>query len=378
MYFVKMVADKLRIKKMFIVFNFIFAFGVLTAQANGLRLQGEKLADVVTDYLKVNQQTGIKVSDLRREMQQEAAKHDLDLCFECDERNVCSGKEYNFSGIHTLTGSKICDICVNKRNDGSSAVSVGLDPNNDGCIKAAEDEKLHVGQSLETVFMKSGRNLYIAEAADLVGADKNVYKIIQKPSLYQEVSGPCGYYALNNLLKECTGNTSCSCLLNRAEFDQFYDEVRGYNEYKLAVSNIAMRDIIENKLTQLCKKNVMVSVEDINHYNILHERNVITFGGGTAMDRVKDFQENGTPQYIVASTSERGSIPGLRLYWDNIDDRLYSTDNHWLAIKIEWADENRPGKCPVHITVFDSSGPKDNRFSAIVHWYYYVFAHSIV
>jgi hypothetical protein len=164
----------------------------------------------------------------------------------------------------------------------------------------------------------------------------------------------------------------------------FYNNLVGFNNGKTgSVANNEISKIINKRLKNLCKNNVMISVENINMFNSISDEKIITFGGRNyPQDRIADFQINGTPQYLIVGTGSKSSqlvsINGLSLNWDNSFDRHLCVKEHWIVLKIEWKDKSRPGNCPVILTIFDSSGPKDNRFAKLIHWYYYVFTHTIV
>ncbi|MFC1841616.1 hypothetical protein ACFLYA_00930 [Candidatus Dependentiae bacterium] len=368
-------------KRLFISLIFALLIKSQAYAVDGMREQVERLSGVVSKYLENKAARGeLHIPNLRQKVQAEAHALGWDMEFKCSQKDICSGKKYTLHGSHVLSQADVCKIVVKESNERSYTVSAKIDPNHDGCIKNSEDGNLHLAEALEEIFVKIGDNVTIGSARDFIMGNKNVYKVIQHPSLMQPYDGPCGYYALFNILKLLTGTVLPSQLLDRYSFEPLFYDWKQYNNGNIAVSNIAMKGLIENKIPELCKRNVMVSCEDVNAANRLHEKSVITFGGGSVEERIRDFQQNGIPQYLIVGTNERQNtgINGLNLLWSDIDNRLACTENHWLVIKIEWQNSCIPGRCPVIVTVMDSGGARDNRYATTIHWYYYLFAHSIV
>lgn len=387
-----------KFKKILYVFiaSFLVTSSFLLFTQDGLKGQTKVLSDFVGGYIDQIFATGsrdINIADLSSQLQRKAEGLGLDLNFRADKPN---NKSYIFNGFNRITNGKVCKVIINNFfvNDRckSCEISVEFDPNGDGCIKSAQDGSLILNKPIETVFEKNNDNVSIVDLQKFNFNNKDIYKVIQYPSLCQIKQdgvfdgdeNSCGYYAINNILMAYTGQTKVDQLLNRKNFGAFYNNLVSFNNGKTgSVANNEISKIIDKKLKNLCKNNVMISVENINIFNSISDQKIITFGAANfSQDRIADFQFNGTPQYLIVGTGSKSNqlvgINGLNLNWDNSFDRLLCVKEHWIVLKIEWKDKSRPGNCPVILSVFDSSGPKDNRFAKLIHWYYYVFTHTKV
>jgi len=345
---------------------------------DGFEHQVDVLSDSVKNFLskniKADQLDSLALSGV---VQQEVDALGLNLKVGCTKKISDSEAEYSLSCFNNLTNASICNVDVSRSGNGSYKIRTSMNPNNDGCIKDSDDGKLIVCEPVEAVFVKSGKTISEGTDLDFCTGDENVYKIIQKPSLWQMVNGPCGYYALYNALSMYNGQDSCKNLLDRVKFEENFAIWKAHigNE---ALSNYDVKDLVEKKVSELCKSNVIITVSDINSQNRMLESETFCFGGSTIDERIKDFQENGTEQYIILGTGTASKIKGIRFNWENFNGRHACVENHWVAIKIEWKDKSKPGKCPVIMTVADSSGTKDDRYAAPLHWYYQVFVNGSV
>lgn len=368
-----------------ILFLFVFCAQISIFAQNGVEIQTDALSNFVGSYLDASHVSCLNCIDsyhLSKQIQEKAVNLGFDLIFKVEKEN---DKQYVFSGLNRITGSQICSITITEKKS-SFDYNVNLDLGNDGCIKDAQSGSLFVNRPLEVVFAKNSDHVDIVDAKNFICSDKNIYKVIRYPGLFQGSSGPCGYYALNNILMAYFGLTKVDQLLDRPKFEPFFASLIGYNLGKIdSVSNNEMYKIIKNNLKELDKSNIVISVEKINDLNCLRYEKLMTFGSKDLLgsDIIRDFQINGNAQYLIVNTGQEKSdqsvsINGLTLNWDNSYDRLYCLENHWIVLKIEWQDPSKPGSCPVILSIFDSSGPRDNRFATLIHWYYYVFVHSLV
>lgn len=355
----------------FVNFEAVFA-------KDGISEQTDCLFKFVKDYSynSFSSDSGfIDEADLCKKLSAKAREIGLDMVFGQSK----NGNKLNLCGFSAVGNCQVCDVVIEEQ-EGSFKVEIRLNPNGSGCIKDAENGNLSVDKPIEKVFVKNGDRVDIAGSDRFAYGDKNIYKVIQYPCIHQETEGPCGYYALGNLLKAVRGEVLPGQLLNWAEFDGFYKRLKALNCDLKSMTNGNMREIIKSDLLELNKDNVMISVEMINRRNKIEASKVYTFASQMSVkEKIRDFQVNGITQYLIIGTGskkENSSINGLSLNWDNSLEKLNCVEDHWLALKIEWANPSRPGKCPVILSVFDSSGPKDNRFATLIHWYYYLFAHT--
>ena len=209
--------------------------------------------------------------------------------------------------------------------------------------------------------------------------NKYIYKVREYPCLFQGVSGPCGYFSLYNLLSfyENSFMGKNSIMLDRAFFDEVYKNWEKYvyngrikRPMAYSVSSRELIRLIKNKVRKLNKKNVMVVYGDVDSFSY---NRVATMDGRSLKERIRDFRQNGTPQYLIIKTSGKKSIKGVTFEWDDSLGRCSCLQNHWITLKIEWKDPSRPQKCPVLLSVADSGRVLDNRFTATIHWYYHLF-----
>jgi len=271
--------------------------------------------------------------------------------------------------------------------EGSLSLSDSIDPNGDGCLQCSVTGRLSVCKPLESVFVKSGRNIKEGQIEDFSCGDRNVYMVREVPSIKQKVKGPCGYYALFNVLcmaendgKMRSADCDYSFIVDRERFETLFSQwreavggIRGSFSGPRAISNREMKKLIKRSIDPLYKDNVMVSICDINNLDNTYAN---TFASGSIKGRIKDFRKNGTPQYFIFSSSPSKKVKGLKLCWDDRRERKACLDNHWLAMKIEWA--GKPQKSPVIISIADSGMTRDNRYAAMIHWYYKVFVQNRV
>ena len=338
----------------------------------GMTKQLNKINDIVGDVIQKTEYG--KVVDpllVANRVQEKSSELGLNLDFEVRHNDYAT--DFNVSGTCNVTGVDICDISVKKDAIGEHYISTKLDPDNDGCVTNCEDGRLCVAEPLESVFVMNGREMRPGSGHDFEVGGSNVYKVRNLPSLHQKVNGPCGYYALFNLLKIYHGETSPAQLLDRAAFESLYPLWWAHCSCADAISNYDLQSLIKNKVTSLCKENVIISCCDVNYKNKFDEMEVLKFGDDNSLAaRVQDFRVNGRAQYLIVGTDkEKQDISGIKLKWDNFNNRRSCTPGHWIAMKIEWA--SKPGYSPVIITVSDSSGAYDNRFAETIHWYYYMF-----
>jgi len=364
---------------------------------NGMLQQSEHLIDVTASFLRLEKEqrqiylrkkydVGDVPSSLDEMLvlilEKEVQFLGANIGVYCDVTATTFGKEYKFRICNELSGETICGIDVKDGKKGSFSLSGYIDPNSDGCMQCSATGKLCVCKPLESVFVMNGINIEEGEEEDFSYGDKNVYKVREFPSLRQKVKGPCGHYALFNLLsmaenskKMSRVDCDCSFMLDRERFEFFLSQwvqelinIRGYVSSSRAISNLEIKKLIKRCVESLYKENVMISFSDINN---LDERDANTFTSGSIKERIRDFRENGTPQYFIFSSSDRKRVKGVKLRWDDRMGRKACLDNHWLAMKIEWSEEAQ--KSPVIISVADSGAIKDNRYAAMIHWYYQVF-----
>lgn len=358
---------------------------------DGFKQQTKNLSDFVVKCVDERFKGGRGLADLSgktaidfcKNIEKGALSFGLDLNFEPATEGIAFLNK-KFCGFNRITGCLICSIDIDEKKYGFET-EINLS-GGDGCIESAQDGKITINVPLEAVFRKSGNQVSLIDCTEFCNCkaclqDNNFYKVIEYPCLYQKESGPCGYYSINNILLAYTGLISKDKLLNDIEFNDFYSKLVEYNCGKNKISNIEIANIIRNKVTELCQPNVFISVAKMNNDFIISNSDIMTFGstGGNATDRILDFRNNGTPQYIILGTADKDQVShakNLNLNWDNTNERLNCVENHWLVMTIEWQDPSQPGNCPVIIRVFDSSGPKDNRFAELIHWYYQVFVHS--
>jgi len=272
-----------------------------------------------------------------------------------------NGSQYTLRG--RFNNRVVCTINVTRRGN-SWTVNGNMRPS-DGCIKNAQTGNLCIGRGLETVFVKNGNTIREGNNANFNTNSRNVYKVRAEAGLHQPHSGPCGFYSIFHLSQLKSG----ASLLDRHTFERIFDH--NVRHCDTSASN-HMRQFIQQRIRNLNAPNVMISSVRINQANGY----VSSFGRNNLQGHIRDFQRNGTSQYIIASTDENSGIRGLRLNWDNRNDRLSCLANHWIALKISWSDRNRSGRCPIEISVVDSGGVKDNRYTALVHWYYNLFTHA--
>ena len=306
----------------------------------------------------------------------------------CSSKQISSGRSYSLDMFYRLSKSnspKICKIDAKVYKKGRFSINGTLYPSNDGCLQNAQDGCLVLGQVLETVFVKQSGNkkniIRIGSSADFSYNNKNIYKVRELPCLFQGVSGPCGYFALYNLLSMYENSIMGlqSLILDRAFFEKLY---QGWEHYvyngrirRPMAYSLFSRELIKlirNKVDKLKKRNVMVSfcdLENLSYYG------VVTLDGGSIKDRIRDFRANGTPQYLIIKTSSKKKLSNVIFDWDDSLARRSCLHNHWIALKIEWKDPSRPQKCPVILSVADSGRALDNRFTATIHWYYDLFVH---
>jgi len=340
--------------------------------AAGMVDQIEKINDVVSDVIQKREPgTEINLPLIASKVQEKTHDLGLDLNFEVAQNKYEA--DFNISGMCNVTGGEVCDVAINKDAAGAHYVSTAFNPGNDGCLTNGENGNLCVAKPLELVFVMNGKEVRPGCEGDFKSGGSNICKVINLPSLHQKVNGPCGYYALFNLLKIHNGEITPAQLLDRAAFEAVYPVWRANCSNVEALSNYDLKALLEKCTPGLCKDNVLISCCDVN-CNKYEDLGGFKYGDeNTIATRIKDFRENGRTQYLIVGTDEKTDcIPGIKLKWDDFNGRRSCTPNHWIAMKIEWA--GKPGYSPVIITVSDSSGPYDNRFTATIHFYYYIFA----
>jgi len=221
---------------------------------------------------------------------------------------------------------------------------------------------------------------------------KDVYKIIDVPSLDQFYGGPCGYYSIFNLRNfmeygVAMRNSNCdyNFMLDRKKLNQFFSEKclqisRGGKEWKGGLNGTMMKNIIKRKFPEFIRDNVMISCCNVFSWRERTIGNldscIKTFDNKSIKNKIIDFR-GGREQYIIIGTlfgQNETEIDSVELDWDNRNNRRSCTKNHWLTMKMQW--QGKPMQSPVKIFIADSDGRKENRFSALIHWYYYLFVHS--
>ena len=287
----------------------------------------------------------------------------------CDARVRTGG----FEVFNTNTNDAVCTINGSRR--GGYQWQFHL--NRDNCLVSGDNERLHVGRSLETVFVKRNNTVNEGNNANFNNGSRNVYKVIERPSLYQGFDGPCGYYSGLNVFRS-KGNLQ--------QGRQYYDaNINGW-ERLVGVNPQAglYGDDIEKLLKRLLrgvdKSNVSIASFDVDASNHEVDHQVITLDGKPFRDKIKAFRQ-GTSQYIVISTKkehrnsiwDKKNLRCMNLNWDDRYNRKACLGKHWLVIKLSWKNRNRAMACPAKIEVFDSGLIRDNRFAARIHWYYYLF-----
>jgi len=219
-------------------------------------------------------------------------------------------------------------------------------------------------------FIANTRDVNEINESDFIknGKRKNFYEVTARTCLRQPKSGPCGWYSMYHLSKLKNGGS----LLKRNLFESTFDYSKRYCDTS---SSRAMKEFIESgNVKGLYSRNVMIVCSKMNDLNYFDNKKVITFGRYNSIkERIKDFQKNGNTQYLIVSTSSKSSINGINLHWDDKNNRRSCMGNHWIAIRIAWQDRSKPGKCSVCMDVADSGSVKDNRYAALIHWYYYMF-----
>jgi len=359
--------------------------------------QSQRLLESVSAYISIrnkrqqqaylkrtyNVNAGTEGEALRTIIAKESKILGDSLKVDCEVERGGSYQLFVLSVLHKITKEVIAKIEVKKFNIGSYNSRVHIDPNHDGCFIDAQDGSLQAGRMKEARFVMetNGREKMLREVSSSHVVNKNFYKVREIPCLYQKIHGLCGYYALFNLMRlkqneKKVSSTDYDFILNRQKFKaHFADWQEHVNRLRrgrngVGLTNREVESLIRSKAKVLCKKNVMISMCSVGECN---PRKVRTFDHRTIRKKIKDFRK-GIPQYLILSTSTDKKIKGIKIKWDDRRGRLSCLPNHWIAMKIEW--EGRPQKSPVIISVVDSGGPRDNRFTALVHWYYYMFAQS--
>jgi len=264
-------------------------------------------------------------------------------------------------------------------------------PAGDGDIKNTQTGKFCKNRTLETVFRYTPNfgAIYEGKNSDFQRQDKNVYKVRALPCLLQKDSGPCGWYSVFHVSQMCLGRN----LLDRDAFNRSFGNLD--REFKNASSKSSstpssatdtMQQYISAYMKHLNNKNFVIASggQEANQtittkYQYDGYGNLLGRTKKTScrfIDRVKEFQRKGTTQHLIIKTDADPTIPGVRLGWDNRNDRLNCLPQHGLALKIEWQNPRRPGQCPAILSVADSGSPKDNRYIRLIHWYYHKFVHA--
>jgi len=356
---------------------------------DGISKQSQKLLQAVASYLQRSGRFRLK-NAVKKILEKEAA------CFGPDVKVDCSvsgsdAKIYTFDIHHKLSKSVICQIKVEAKRNGSFKTYVNVNPNHDGCIVSAQDGSLSVGNAKEAIFViensRKGKRIRQVSGKDIKKRSKNIYKILELPSLYQaendsKKNGTCGYFSLYHLLQmKCNSKKiykgEYDFLLDRRHFEPLYQDWKKYIQKRRrrrksdGLSNREIEQLIRNKVDQLVNSNITIFACEINS---LDRRRIITLDGSSIQHKIRDFRKKGTPQYLIVSTSQKKGIHGISLDWDNRCGRLTCIPNHWIAISLHW--EGKPEKSPVKICIADSGGSRDNRFAALIHWYYYLFVQS--
>jgi len=256
-------------------------------------------------------------------------------------------------------------------------INQNINPNADGCIKNVETGKYCQHKTLEATFKFEKNNRKITNPY-FSNQDKNAYKVRVLPCLRQPISGPCGFYSVFHLVQLLKGQS----LLSRQALNNLY---RGNSAYQRSINygeSSRSNEMQKVAMKHFTNKNFIIAKNgrEANQKTLIrydgYGREIGRETSDGFLDRVKEFQRNGTTQYLVISCEKNATIPGIRLDWDNKNDRLNSLHNHWIAIKIEWVNKQKPGKCPVIISVAESGSPKDLRYARIIHWYYHKFVHA--
>jgi len=357
----------------------------------GMGYQSQRMINAVTSYFNGYGVSGYSSRSLANALRNIIKKESqcfgpsLNVTYKINDDYL--SQLFTFRVFHNLSKDPVCIITVNKKHN-SYQTSFQINPNCDGCLISSDDDKLYIGKKLEAIFVMEkgweGKRIKIGNVHDFRRKSKYVYKVCQLPCVNQKEEGVCGFGSLCNILhlKEHHGYVeNYDFMLNRSSFEcnladwerYIYGRRRGSRNDGL--SNVELKRLINNKVHQLCHRNVILSFFDVDdNIDNWHYRKYNTFSsGGSMRDRIKDFQRNGTPQYIIASTSIKKRMRSVKLDWDDRSDRLSCLPNHWIALKIEWKGISM--NSPVILTVVDSGGPRDNRYAALIHWYYKLFAH---
>jgi len=392
------------VKRLFLILlAYSYVFVPNLRAKDGMSQQNQHLISAVTAFLRLRkkqrqrylrQKYNIKnmPSSLKTILvlilEKEARCFGPNIGVNCSIESSFSGKLYKMSIFNKVSKAIICSINVKLSKRGAFNSHGRVNPNSDGCLQCSVTGKLCVCKPLESVFVMCGKNVKEGSSRDFSnGGNKNVYKVREVPCVRQKRSGPCGYYSLFNLLcmfensrKMKSSHCDYGFMLDRKRFESFFSEweqnvknMRGWFSSTDALSNREMKRLIESGAKSLHKKNVMISFCDINN---LDNRKANTFAYGSIKGRIKDFRTKGTPQYIIFSSSSSKNVKGINLCWDDRRGRKACLGNHWIAMKIEWA--GREQKSPVIISVADSGMTRDNRYAAMIHWYYQTFVQSRV
>ena len=248
----------------------------------------------------------------------------------------------------------------------------------DGCIVNARESgswvaRMCEGISLESNFVK--RDGVVQEIGPLDASQgRNAYRVKALPCLRQPKSGPCGFYSLFHLSQMYKDQT----LLDRDTFEDSFHDIYKYCD---ASGSGDMQKYVTRHMKYFTKENFTIASggKESNRKII-----ILTDGWGREIRRkemrdeflyrVKEFQRNGTAQYLVIGTDVDVTILDVTLDWDNKNDRLHCIPNHWIALKIEW--QGLPGQSPVILSVADSGSSKDLRYAELIHWYYHKFVHA--
>jgi len=223
--------------------------------------------------------------------------------------------------------------------------------------------------------------------------DKNMYRIIDAPCLNQEYDGSCGYYAIFNLKnfvenEKLMSKRTCdfSFMCQRGKFEQLFsrDRVRSVCSNFFESTGLYGLDergiggIISKEVSQLYRDDVIIAFFDLFSKSELRAEilnyYVLTRNRETIEKKIKDFRAGKTVYLIVGSPFNwvNKNIDVLSLEWDNSGGRRVFSPGHWVTMRIAW--DGIPMKSPVVIHIADSDG-RENRFTALVHWYYYLFVH---
>lgn len=355
----------------------------------GISIQNQQILDAVSSCFKRNcvynysaQNLGRAIKDV---IQKESKCLGSSLNVNYTVKNGYRSQQHIFNILHTFSSDPVCKITVEKTRNSYKTFSQ-INPNCDGCLINSDTGKLHIGDKLETVFvMDTGwsKKIRVGTERDFNRRSRFVYKVCQYPSVNQKKKGLCGFGSLFNILnlKEHRNTTHCDFMLDRSKFEDLVRQGERYIRKKRwyrrgdGITNIDLQNFINNEIRQLCKKNVIISLLDIDDRDInnLYYRKYNIFGAGSIWNRIRDFQRNGTTQYLIVQTSTKKEIRGITLDWKDINGRKACLPNHWIALKIAWKGE--PMNSPVIITIADSGGPRDNRYVALIASYYDLFVH---